>query len=210
MLSERFKTIFVHIPKTGGQSIEHVFLEKHGLTWETRAPLLLRANDDPAKGPSRLAHLYAREYVACGYVSAGDFRSFFKFAVVRNPYTWIVSTYRFKKQKRRRPFDMSFREFVERGIDPDADARGRHNLVPQATFVTDNDGNIIVDEVIRFEELPSAFPRVAERIFGETIALPHVNKSKSPDVTEDFDADLRRIVQMRYERDFDLFKYPSN
>src|SRR5689334_2187766 len=69
MLSHRFQTIFIHVPKTAGQSVERVFLEKHGLTWETRSELLLRENPDPSLGPRRLAHLYAREYVDKGYVS---------------------------------------------------------------------------------------------------------------------------------------------
>jgi hypothetical protein len=206
MLSTRFKTIFVHVPKTAGQSIEHVFLAKHGLTWETRAPLLLRANDDPAKGPARLAHLYGREYVECGHVSAEDFAAFFKFAVVRNPYTWIVSQYRFRQQ-RRRAQPASFREFIERGITWEMDGRDRHNLVPQATFVTDKEGKIIVDEIIRFEDLPRSFEPIAQRVFGEPVELPHVNRSKAPDVPVEFDEGLRRIVQARYERDFDLFEY---
>lgn len=84
MLSERFRTIFVHIPKNAGQSIETVFLEQHGLNWATRAALLLKRNDDPAKGPERLAHLYAREYVEYGYVSQTDFDAFYKFAVVQS------------------------------------------------------------------------------------------------------------------------------
>ena len=46
MISHKHKTIFVHIPKTGGQSVESVFIEDEGLTWDTRAPLLLRRNDD--------------------------------------------------------------------------------------------------------------------------------------------------------------------
>ena len=36
MISDKYKCIFVHIPKVAGQSIEHVFLDLHGLTWETR------------------------------------------------------------------------------------------------------------------------------------------------------------------------------
>jgi Sulfotransferase family len=206
MLSRRFKTIFVHIPKTAGQSIEHVFLEKHGLTWATRAPLLLRANDDPAKGPARLAHLYAREYVECGHVSADDFASFFKFAVVRNPYTWIVSQYRFRQQERR-AIPMSFHEFVEQEAEAGNYQGTGHNLAPQATFVSDERGKIIVNEIIRFEDLPASFDPMAQRIFGDRVTLPHVNRSKEPDKPAELDAGLRRIVETRYACDFDLFEY---
>ena len=63
MISHHQKCVFVHIPKNAGQSIEHVFINLLELTWETRAPLLLRRNEHPELGPLRLAHLKAEEYV---------------------------------------------------------------------------------------------------------------------------------------------------
>jgi hypothetical protein len=208
MLSERFKTIFVHIPKTAGQSIEHVFLAKHGLGWDTRAPLLLRANHDPARGPKRLAHLYAREYVELGYVDGRAFDSFFRFSVVRNPYARVISQYRFKMQERRGE-PLTLKEYIDQRVLPDSSDWEFHNMVPQATFVLDRGGKVIVDEILRFEDLPGAFAPVAQRIFGEAVKLPHVNRSTGPDVADEFDAGLKRLVYRRYEKDFDLFGYPS-
>lgn len=62
MISHEHKTVFIHVPKVAGQSVELAFLRQLGMTWEERAPLVLRHNPDPAKGPERLAHLLAREY----------------------------------------------------------------------------------------------------------------------------------------------------
>ena len=61
MISHRHQCVFVHVPKTAGISIEHVFLAQYGLTWDERAPLLLRFNPDPALGPERLGHLTATD-----------------------------------------------------------------------------------------------------------------------------------------------------
>jgi hypothetical protein len=44
MISYKRKCVFVHIPKCAGQSIESVFDNDAGLTWENRAPFLLRPN----------------------------------------------------------------------------------------------------------------------------------------------------------------------
>jgi hypothetical protein len=44
-----YRCVFVHVPKSAGISIEHVFLGLLGLTWETRGPLLLRHNNDPRR-----------------------------------------------------------------------------------------------------------------------------------------------------------------
>ena len=57
MISHPHRTVFVHIPKCGGQSIETAFLADLGLGWKSRAPLLMGANDRPELGPPRLSHL---------------------------------------------------------------------------------------------------------------------------------------------------------
>jgi len=86
VISRHHKTVFVHVPKYGGQSIEIMFLEGLSLDWETRAPLLLRPNNVTAIGPLRLAHLLASEYVRFKYFSDDHLKEYYKFSYVRNPY----------------------------------------------------------------------------------------------------------------------------
>ena len=57
MISHHHKCVFIHIPKNAGQSIENLFLELLNLTWETKAPLLLRPNDCLELGPRYLTTL---------------------------------------------------------------------------------------------------------------------------------------------------------
>jgi len=42
MISHKHKTVFVHIPKVAGQSVEQMYLADLGLNWSERAVLLLR------------------------------------------------------------------------------------------------------------------------------------------------------------------------
>ena len=69
MISHQYKCIFIHIPKTGGTSIENVL------------------SQDKSKGSD---HRLLHEYSNCS-----DFDSYFKFAVVRNTYDRIWSIYRY-------------------------------------------------------------------------------------------------------------------
>jgi hypothetical protein len=208
VISHEHKVIFVHVPKTGGQSVEQMFLDELGLNWEDRAPLLLRPNADPTIGPQRLAHLYADEYVRLGHISQENFDSYFKFAVVRNPYDRLVSEYLYRYQNK--PFwrTPSPSRFLKQRFDTDFSDRARH-LVPQVRYVTDGQGNMLVDHIIKFENMGAQFEELSERIFGTRRALPHRNKTKTDNKARKLQ--LRKRVQLDayrlFKADFDAFDY---
>ncbi|MEX5730248.1 hypothetical protein Ga0609869_003601 [Rhodovulum iodosum] len=203
MISRKHKTIFVHIPKAAGQSVEHVFLQECGLDWDSRAPLLLRRNDDRSQGPTRLAHLYAREYVACGHVTQAEFDSYFKFAIVRNPYDRLLSEYRYRNPRRTPLWWFLLKPWRDDWKDP-----VRHR-VPQVRFLHDGQGRLLVDRVIRFERLAEEMPEVFERALGQRRALPARNVSdKRPDLARKGLSRLHRwIIRWRYAEDFRVLGY---
>lgn len=202
MLSLRFNSLFVHIPRTAGQSIEQVFLAAHGLAWEDRAALLLRPNDDPAQGPERLAHLFAREYVDCGHVTAEAFASLFKVSVVRNPYDRLISEFRYRRPR------VGLHAFLDRAQTDAFSDRARH-LAPQVDYLHDRQGRLLVDQLVRFERLAEEVAPLFERIFGRRVELPHANAAGAPISALDLRPALRRRIHRLYEADFDAFGYPS-
>jgi hypothetical protein len=173
MLSHHHRTIFIHVPKCAGQSVESAFLADLGLGWETRAPLLLRSNDHPELGPPRLAHLLACDYVRLRYVPAEMFAAYYRFAVVRNPWSRVVSLYRHLG------LDLSFRDFVGRWLPAEFDRRawtsGFWFVRPQVDYLHEGD-TLLVQDVVRFEDLAAEFPRIAAAS-GLHSSLPHVNRS---------------------------------
>lgn len=241
MISHKFRTVFVHIPKTAGQSIETAFLNAHGLTWETRAPLLLRRNDDPAAGPPRLAHLFAREYVALGHVTPRDFDAYHKFSVVRHPYDRAVSAYNYIADLPaavRRMHESSAAErlraaLASLGLEPDALRRvcdrqadrafeaffemQDTDLGPQlarffasqSDYLTGQDGRLLVDQVLRFENLAAEAPPVLRRLLGAEAALPVRNLSTRPArISRDrLTAEQKEVLRVRYGKDFERFGY---
>jgi hypothetical protein len=204
MLSRTHRTIFVHIPKTGGQSIETVFINAHGLTWETRAPLLLRRNPDRTRGPQRLAHLYADEYCGLGFATSDDFSTFFKFAAVRNPWARAVSSYKYAFQRSGMPFSRYAREVLLSGkhiADP------RH-FDPQLRYLRGVNGTTLVDKVIRYETLAAEFAEVSRKIFGREEPLPVVNVSPDRrDYRTFYDDATAEIVAKVYADDIAAFGY---
>ncbi len=173
MISHPHRCIFVHIPKCAGQSVEHLFLDALGHDWDSRAILSLGFNNDPALGPPRLAHLKASEYVDLGYVSQETFDDYFKFAIVRNPWARLVSMYKYLGLHLRR----DFRDFVLSDLERKYLPKMRWFAGPQTDFVVDEANNLLVDIIVRFEQLDEGFEPVARAVGLPNASLPHVNPS---------------------------------
>ena len=205
MISREHRCLFVHVPKTAGMSIEHVFLRLAGLTWETRAPLLLRANDDPRLGPPRLAHLTAAEYVACGYLTAEEFASYFKFSFVRNPWDRMVSEYKYRGY----PVKIDFKTYLFRRLPPPGWTDNYRHIMPQHDFLYHESGRLLVDFVGRYETLQADFDRLCARIGLPPTPLPRVNRSledQRPMSFRELRKRLRRAVHSR-EREHTFAHY---
>jgi hypothetical protein len=211
MISHQHRCVFVHIPKVAGQSIERVFLGLQGLTWEARAPLLLRFNPDPTFGPERLAHLTAVEYVSCGHLEKATFQPYFKFSFIRNPFERLVSEYRWRGLAR----SMSFRNFVTHYFPrPHAYADSSRHVLPQYDFLYDSGGRLLMDFVGRFENLQQDFDCVCQRLGISGSQLPHANPSPETlsntamHYSHHYDGnDLVDHVARLYEKDLSVFGY---
>jgi hypothetical protein len=227
MISHEHKCIFIHIPKAAGQSVEHYFLKKLGLDWNSRSPLLLRKNNEPNAGPPTLAHMQAIEYVRYHYISRQLFDEYFKFSFVRNPWSRLVSTYKFLGFHS----IISFKTFIDYQLP--VLMKGKNWFVsPQYEYLYHNDV-LMVDFVGKFEFLQEDFKKVCERLGFNDNVLPHVNKSKEehwkgtkaliknpnlirkisfkntflPDYREYYSAALRDKIHQIYEKDINLFEY---
>ena len=73
MINHQYCCIFVHIPKTAGKSINRFF----GMEWQKHKDLSRYAQELPPQ----------------------LFSSYFKFAIVRNPWDRILSDYNFQNKK---------------------------------------------------------------------------------------------------------------
>jgi len=176
MISHHHRCIFIHIPKNAGQSIESFFLNLLGLSWENRAPLLLRYNDNPELGPPRLAHLLAPDYVRYKYLPQHMYDDYFKFAIVRNPWDRTISMYRYLGD----PQNESFATFMKDRFMKEQWQERFWFVRPQSDFVYSEDGELMIDYLAHFETLNQDFKSVLEKIGLPEQALPHVNKSASP------------------------------
>ncbi len=172
MISHKHKTIFVHIPKVAGQSVEQMYLRDLGLDWSEREVLLLRPKQKSEQGPERLAHLTAVQYTGLGYISHQDFQQYFKWALVRHPYQRALSCYHFLGYAR----VLSFENFV-REVLPDKIKERHFFFLPQYDYLHDDKGRLLVDYVGHLERLDQDLAWPKEKSGIAHIAMPHANKA---------------------------------
>ena len=171
MISHQHKTIFVHIPKVAGQSVEQMYLTDLGLDWSGRRRLLLRPKEKHEQGPERLAHLTALQYTELGYASKDDFKTYFKWALVRNPYQRALSFYYFLGYAR----VMSFENFVQK-ILPVKIKEEHFFFLPQYDYLHNNQGQLLVDYVGHLERLDQDLVLPKQKSGIEHLTMPHANK----------------------------------
>lgn len=215
MISHFHKTVFVHVPKCGGQSIETAFLTDLGLDWETRAPLLLRLNDTPRLGPPRLAHLVARDYARYHYLSEELFRSYYSFAILRDPVARTVSLYNFLIVKGTLPKAISFETFLFQWLprqleyrsasaeEQNSPAHGFFFVRPQVDFITDPSGKVCINEVFLLEFLTRDYP-VIQRRSGLRTPLGHANRSDQHIRTDQLEPRHIGFIREIYAADVDF------
>lgn len=212
MISHPRKTLFVHIPKTGGQSVETVFLNDLGLKWDERAVLGLRRNDDPGAGPERLAHLYGDEYVRLGHVTGEQFDSYTRFAIIRHPYDRMISEYRWRMKthiRRGHKGDLpTFDAFLNRDLSDEYSDVSRH-MQTQVRYLLDGQGRCLVSHILRFERLAEDIAPVFRKIFGKTRVLPHANRGDPAVIfgRDNLTKAHKDLLAERYRVDFETFGY---
>ena len=174
MLSHKHRCIYIHVPKTAGQSIEMAFLSSLGLNWKNRGQLLLRKNESPDKGPPRLAHLVARDYVRLGYCSQIQFDEYFKFGLVRNPWDRAVSLYKYLGCAN----NMDFASFAQQYLPRELFRKMFWFVMPQFEYFCDHNGDSLLDHVGRFENIREEYLKVQRKLHHPIGGLPHRNMSR--------------------------------
>jgi chondroitin 4-sulfotransferase 11 len=188
MKKEQF--VFIHIPKCGGNSItsDHFRNFSHDLRNENF------------------------KYFKDSYERS---LSKFSFTFVRNPWDRLVSSYEYLKNGGNCTLDAEdylnlfskYENFKEMVLNWEEVFFDQIHFKSQSDWICDNDGNIIVDFVGKFENLQQDFDIVCDRMQIPRKKLPHTNKTNHKHYTEYYDDEIREIVAKKYARDIEYFGY---
>ena len=179
---------FIHINKCGGTSIE-------------------TALDIPVK-----VHDTARQ--RCNKIGRDAWNRIFTFAVVRNPYDRVASLYRYRIRTNQTGLGddrIDLNDWVREVWQNRNPAYVDQPIMFASCFewVTDDDGVIMVDEIIKLEEIDTGWTKVSSKIDGPD-TLPRANTTKSGTAPADaLTGESRAIIRAAFSNDFRTFGYEA-
>jgi hypothetical protein len=224
-LSHKYHTIFFHIPKTAGSSIE-TLLDIRFNRATIHDNLLNHSNtgpDSPAFQhflPAKIKQLLDAD----GRSNVWD--SYRKFTVVRNPLERAVSSYVFLKRQNRFPQHTKtfpdFLRFAVKVIDENENCDEKydsipylHHLRPQQHWFRPE--NMVYDRVLRFETLEQDVTKMCEFVKCPHRKLPRINMSsdrRGALETYYTDREVVMLFDKAYGKDMNIgdfqYEYPSS
>jgi len=211
MICRDRQLLFIHVPKTAGQAMEQYILNSMGLDWKKdKASMLCKKNRWPWKGPLRLAHLTAQEYLDYNYLSQKEFDGMFKFAFVRNPWARMVSYFTYAGCDKKFSFDSWLMNHLPTPKDDGLLIRksGYRMIMPQTDYILSNEGELIVDYVGKFENIKDDFKEVCSLAGLPEDSLPSKNVSKKgKHYSEYYTPELKDRVAELYSLEIEMFNY---
>jgi hypothetical protein len=214
-LSHHYRTIFIHIPKTAGTSVEAALGMHGGNTDVGVVPYLNQQIDREHLYGRDLQHLTAAQ-MSQVLSNSELFSAYFKFTIVRNPWERLVSTLAWTGQKWARGIELDRAGFDAQlhGLDPllqglrakVAPATLPPHLKPQVSYIAGADGQPLVDFVARYETLEEDWRRICARL-GVQLALPRRMRSHHGQYREYYSDATRALVAETYAADIASFGY---
>jgi Sulfotransferase family len=198
MISLQKRFLFVHIPKTAGNSIQSVLRDYS----EDQLVALRKEQDGIERFGLRNAKYKTKKHSKLSeyYDALGDeqFRNLYKFTCVRNPWDRMVSYYFTPTQNTETWNRKKFRETISKAVSV-ADYLRLHN--------GEEDSFANVDYIMKFENLVDDFRAVCEAINISPPTLPQYNRSSREHYSKYYDDELRDLVGARFAPEIERFGY---
>ena len=225
MISHKHRCLFIHIPKCAGTSNEHALgyfdgaesefggqdhrtmrtLEEAGFSlnmFNSRENMSELARRWRSK---RTAHRHSNKNIR---LTPEQYRDYFKFTVVRSPWTRVFSVYKYSLKGDPGkvfkgtvlPRDNSFKSFVDVYL-------GHGLLRSQMHWLKDFNGGLPYDFICKFENLNEDFKVACIKMGIEPVELPHKLQSQTADYHEHYNDELIERVGEFYSEEVNRFDY---
>lgn len=208
VISHSNKFIFLHPKKCAGDSITEPLLEYNDVFKLDRRNNMFVS--DPVFYKSRggvreVKNLTITDLIDDNKLDVDDYKDYYIFSVVRNPWDRFVSFISSKSKMEAFTRNGKIIDTIER--------RNLTRPIPVSDFITysgDKVENRELDYIIRFEDLQNGFDKVCEDLDIPYVNLNHLNKSNlrdGKDYKEYYTEASKEYIYNKYREDIDRFEY---
>jgi len=201
MISIEKKFLFIHVPKTGGNSLQNILREYSEDQIVCGAPhqdgierFGLRNDRYNIEKHSTLTHYK-------NVLSAEVYDSLFKLAVIRNPWERIISHY-FSPHRSVNVWDRAAFIALVESTPP-----MRHYICDNSQLVAPRQLAADIQYLIKFEDFENEFHHVCEMIGVPCKPLPVRNRSIHSHYSQYYDEALIDLVGVRFSEEIQLMQY---
>ncbi len=198
MILDDQKLIYIHIPKTGGNSVERAFSVPR---WQRRGLIDAPFEVDTVEAetePHLPASLLQRSFPE-------RFDSYFKACFVRNPWDRIVSAYSWLREIRGLP--VTFADWIAGDFEATPPRELNLFIRPDLLDWITVDGRVAMDFIGRFESIESDFAALCRAAGIERPRLRHWNARRHHHYSLYYDDRSRAMIGERYQREIDHFDF---
>lgn len=217
IISHKKQFVFVHIRKTGGTSVSSLlgkYQEWAGLKkiytgierrLERRGPF----SNISIFGQHFLAN-HASALMVRNTIGKQQFEEYFKFCIVRNPWDREVSRYYFARQRKTHKLHemanrLDFKEFIKKRSQ-DEIKKGVRGY--QFKKISDEQGNLIVDQIVHLEKLDEEIVPVLKKIgLDISTRIPKLNASSHRPYHSLYDSESIELVRNIAQDDIEQLGY---
>lgn len=191
---KELKSVFVHVPRTGGTSVEQI-LRPH----TTKNPIF--------------GHTTAVEFQM---MFPEEWENYYSFGYVRNPWDRLASSFFYMQRSHREsffvknfvlPYRLDLSSFIMNVVrDSPSSIFMIEHLRPQFHYLCNTDRSLAVDFVGRFESINEDWKIIADKI-GLEESLPHTNHSNRKHYSKHYTSEAAEVIAQVYKDDIEIFDY---
>jgi Sulfotransferase family len=144
------------------------------------------------------------------------FDRIFKFTITRNPWDRMLSIYRYRQKVGQIPQNLTFKTYViqfdsPRYVSTESASPFDHRnyYYSSLEFISDYNGNILIDYIGKYENREADLKKIAETIGMESLGkyCLQTAQKKSAHYSEFYDAETEKIVGRVFAEEIERFGY---
>lgn len=211
MINHKHQIIFIHIPKCAGTSISNLLFQTDKLKW--KEPYYDIHYGWCPKRKIHMQHATPHQLLELGLLDESTWNNYFKFTVVRNPWSRAESGYRWIRSTRK--IRDSFENYITASgkyktiLTDNSNKRYRGDHLNKQTDYLNLKGVNDIDRVLRFENFQNDMKSLLQNLELSHLQIPYAKKGKrkKKHYSLFYNEEKKALIEKYYKDDIDQLDY---